>query len=121
MISGKRGLLGGIDVVFFKHLFRFVFPKALVPIKLRISVFQKPTVLSKRNAVIKFITEQLLFNWTDTVLTFSVIECCGYKVIPPTNCKTSGTDFAQQISTLYFAGWAEYLILEEEKIGKPAL
>jgi hypothetical protein len=39
MTSGKRGLLGGIDDVFFKHLFRFVFFEALVPIKPRVSAF----------------------------------------------------------------------------------
>jgi hypothetical protein len=61
--------------------------------------------------MIKFITAQGIINHVYNVLSFSIIDGCGYKFVKLWVCKFSGTDFAQKSYTLYFAGWAEYLIL----------
>jgi len=84
-----------MNVVFFKHFTRFIFPKALEPIKTLILILQKAFMMSKHNTMIKFITGRLSFNRAFIVVTFSVIGCCGYKVIGLWNWENSGTGFAK--------------------------
>jgi len=57
--------------------------------------------------VIKFITCRGVINRFYNVLSFSIIDGCGYKFVKLWVWKFSGTDFAQKSYTLYFAGWAE--------------